>query len=67
MGWLDMLARNPSTDTSVSLAAVIWLLRARAGGSPLANQFFGATRAALSADQFAEAERRSALPLEAAS
>ena len=48
------------------IAAMTWLLRARAGGSALATQFFGAARAALGADQFAEAERRAALPLEAA-
>jgi len=48
------------------IAAMTWLLRARAGGSALATQFFGAARAALGAEQFAEAERRAALPLEAA-
>src|SRR5262249_8971488 len=39
-----------------SLDAMTWLLRARAGGSPLANQFFNAVRAGLSAEQAAEAE-----------
>ncbi len=38
--------------------ALVWLLRARAGGSPLAGQFFQAVRAALSSAQIAEAERR---------
>ncbi len=43
--------------------AFVWLLRARAGGSPLAGQFFLAVRAALSPEQIAQAERRAAAPL----
>jgi hypothetical protein len=42
---------------------MVWLLRARAGGSPLAGQFFQAVRAALSSGQIAEAERRAGAPL----
>ena len=38
--------------------AFVWLLRARAGGSPLAGQFFQAVRDALSPAQIADAERR---------
>jgi len=54
------VARDP-------VAALTCLIRARAGGSPLATQFFNAARATLSADEIAEAERRAALPLEPAS
>jgi TPR repeat protein len=50
------VARDP-------LAALVWLTRARAGGSPLAAQFFDSVRAALSPAEIAEAERRAALPL----
>src|SRR5262249_46791778 len=43
--------------------ALVWLLGARAGGSPLAGQFFEAVRAALTPEQIAESERRAATPL----
>ena len=43
--------------------ALVWLLRARAGGSPLAGQFFQAVRSALTPAQIDEAERRAAAPL----
>jgi hypothetical protein len=39
------------------IAAFSWLIRARAGGSPLANSYFAAVQASLSADELAEAER----------
>jgi hypothetical protein len=39
------------------------LLRARAGGSGLAAQFFAAVQASLSTEELAEAERRAAQPL----
>ncbi len=45
------------------VAALAWLLRARAGGSALAEPFLKTVRDALSADQIAEAERRAAAPL----
>lgn len=50
-----------------AVAAVAWLLRARNGGSALATRFFDAARAGMSPVDFAEAERRAALPLEPAS
>ena len=40
------------------LAALVWLLRAKAGGSTLAERFLGPVRAALSQEEIAEAERR---------
>jgi hypothetical protein len=43
--------------------ALVWLLRARAGGSALSRQFFDAVRAALSSAQVADAEQRAAAPL----
>jgi uncharacterized protein len=43
--------------------ALVWLVRARSGGSPLTGQFFQAVRAALSPEQIAEAERRAITPL----
>jgi hypothetical protein len=43
--------------------AFFWLLRARAGGSPLAGQFFQAVRTALTPEQIADAERRAGAPL----
>jgi hypothetical protein len=43
--------------------AFVWLLRARAGGSPLAGQFFQAVRSALTPAQIAAAERRAGAPL----
>ena len=43
-----------------------WLTRARAGGSPLAGQFFEAVRQSLTPEQAAKAARRAAAPLEAA-
>jgi hypothetical protein len=45
------------------LEAYVCLLRARAGGSPLAMQFFMAVRTALSPEDLALAERRAAEPL----
>ena len=45
------------------VAALAWLLRARAGGSALAEPFLKTARGALSADEIAEAERRAATPL----
>ena len=40
------------------VAALAWLLRARAGGSRMADPFVGPVRAVLAPDQIAEAERR---------
>jgi uncharacterized protein len=45
------------------VAALAWLIRARAGGSALAEPFLKNARGALSADEIAEAERRAAVPL----
>jgi TPR repeat protein len=45
------------------LEALAWLLRAQAGGSALASRYMEASRAALSADEIAEAERHAAAPL----
>jgi TPR repeat protein len=45
------------------LAAFVWLLRARAGQSPLAASYLDAARAALSPDELIEARRRAAAPL----
>ena len=45
------------------IAALAWLLRARAGGSALAEPFLAPARTSLSAAAIAEAERRAAAPL----
>jgi TPR repeat protein len=45
------------------VAAFAWLLRAKAGGSPLAMRFYDVACAELSPDELAEAERRAAEPL----
>jgi uncharacterized protein len=44
------------------VAALTWLLRASRGGSVLAEPFLNSARAALSAEDIAEAERRAAAP-----
>jgi TPR repeat protein len=44
------------------VAALAWLLRARRGGSVLAEPFLNSARSALSAEEIAEAERRAAAP-----
>jgi uncharacterized protein len=46
-----------------AVAALTWLLRAQQGGSALAVRFLNSARAALSASNIAEAERRAAMPL----
>jgi hypothetical protein len=43
--------------------ALAWLLRAQAGGSPLATPFLSPARAALDAAGIAEAQRRASAPL----
>jgi hypothetical protein len=55
-----MLGAGVSRDGVVALA---WLIRARGGGSALAERFLKAARGALSTDEIAEAERRAAAPL----
>jgi len=45
------------------IEAFVWLLRARAGGSLLAEQFFQAVRSALSPEQIAQGEVGAARPL----
>jgi uncharacterized protein len=45
------------------LAALLWLQRASAGGSPLAEQFLGKVRATLTPAQIADAERHAAASL----
>jgi len=45
------------------VAALAWLLRARANGSEKADLFLGPVRAALAPAEIAEAERRAAEPL----
>ncbi|TCL73001.1 hypothetical protein EV286_104431 [Rhizobium sp. BK251] len=45
------------------VAALAWLLRARDGGSPLAEPFIGPVGDGLSKDEITEAERRALLPL----
>jgi hypothetical protein len=42
------------------VTALAWLLRARAGGSQLADPFMAPARAALSTEDIAAAERRAA-------
>jgi TPR repeat protein len=49
------------------VSALAWLLRAKAGGSKLADPFLLPARSALSADDAARAERRAAQPLEGSS
>jgi TPR repeat protein len=49
------------------VAALAWLIRARGGGSTLAEPFLDPARAALTPDQVTEAGRRAAAPLEAGS
>ena len=44
------------------IAALAWLLRAKAAGSALAARFLAQARASLSAEAIAEAERRAAAP-----
>ena len=45
------------------IAAYVWLLRAREGGSALAERFLEAARGALSPAEIAAAERAAAEPL----
>jgi TPR repeat protein len=45
------------------VAALTWLIRARAGGSALADRYLKVARRGLAIEDSAEAERRSALPL----
>ena len=60
-----MLARNllGAGVPRDGIAALAWLLRARAGGSPLAELFLKAAHRALSSEQFAAAQRRAVIPL----
>src|SRR5262245_37854007 len=51
------VARDP-------VAALGWLMRARAARSPFADRFYTGVRAACSAEQMREAERRAGLPLD---
>jgi TPR repeat protein len=48
--------RNP-------IEAFVWLTRAANAGSQLAAPFFDTVRASLSAEDFAEAQRRAGLPV----
>jgi TPR repeat protein len=52
------VARDP-------VAALAWLTRARAGGSPFAARFYDGVRASCTAAQAGEAQRRATLPLQA--
>ena len=45
-----------------AVEALVWLLRAQAGGSSLAKRYMEAAHAALSAEEIAEAERRATVP-----
>ena len=51
-----------STVTGDGVAALAWLLRARRGGSVLAERFLNRARGALSAEEILKAERRAAAP-----
>jgi TPR repeat protein len=64
LGAAHHLGRGVAPDR---VAALAWLLRGQAGGSTLVARFLGAARAALSADEIAEAERRAKQALPAAS
>jgi len=54
LGAAHHLGRGVALDP---VAALAWLLRGQVGGSTLVARFLGAARAALSADEIAEAER----------
>ena len=60
LGAAHILGRGATQDRVTALA---WLLRARRGGSALAEPFLNNARAGLLAEQIAEAERRAAAAL----
>jgi uncharacterized protein len=60
LGAAHLLGAGAPRDGVVALA---WLLRASAGGSPLAAPFLNNARGALTSGEIAEAERRAAAPL----
>jgi len=60
LGAACLLGAGVAQDGIVALA---WLLRAKAGGSALAEPFIASARASLSGEAIAEAERRAAAPL----
>ena len=55
--WAPGVARDP-------VAALAWLMRARAARSPFADRFYAGVRESCTAEQMREAERRAGLPLE---